>query len=172
MQRDLHSLIRRRWDPEWTWRFALQLKALRRVAHGVQEGAASGEEIAVRGARPGRVHHDHQPVGREDGDGLAEDAERRKAAARSDPPEVAVTDALRQGAAGDALAGRFGHPAVGHDRPAVSWAARLAAFEDELAEPRIVADRHRDAAAAEFVARRIEHPDCVALHAEGLPDLF
>src|SRR5215813_5588447 len=139
-------------DPKLNWKSAFELKAPRRVAHGVQEGAASGREIAVRGARPGRVHHDHQPVGGEEGDGLAEDAERRKAAARSDPPEVAVTDALRQGAAGDALAGRFGHPAVGHDRPGASWAARLAAFEDELAEARIVADRHGDAAAAELVA--------------------
>src|SRR5436190_10906243 len=172
MQRDLYSLVRRRWDPERAWRSALQLKALRRVAYGVQEGAAAGEEIAIRGARPGRVDHDHQPVGGEEGDGLAEDAERRKAAARSDPPEVAVTDALRQGAAGDALAGRLGHPAVGHDRPGASRAARLAAFEDELAKPRIVADRHGDAAAAELVARRVEHPDRVALHAEGLPELL
>src|SRR5262249_51271004 len=108
----------------------------------------------------------------EAGTGRPEDAEPRKPAARSAPPEVAVTDALRQGAAGDALAGRFGHPAVGHDRPGASWAARLAAFEDELAEPRIVADRHGDTAAAEFVARRVEHPDRVALHAEGLPDLL
>src|SRR5690606_38972990 len=51
-------------------------------------------------------------------------------------------------------------------------AVRHAASEDELSETRIVPQAGRQAAAADLMASRPEHPYRVLLHPEGFPDLL
>ena len=66
---------------------ASRLQSLTRSRHRANCGAYDCEAMALVYRRTGRAP---DPIEAAKGDGLAEDAERRKAAARSDPPEVAV----------------------------------------------------------------------------------